>query len=299
MTVENNQISADFPYQSNYIEVNGSKMHYIDEGQGEPMLFLHGIPTSCYLWRNVIPFLSDNVRCIAPDLIGMGKSDKPDIEYTVFDHIKYIEGFIEALDLKNITLVLHAWGSVIGFDYAMRHQENIKGIAFLESHLRPTMQWDMISLPVQEMSAVLDAPDGGYDVIMNSNYYVNKVLPSGVLRTLTEEEMEHYRAPFKEPGSCKPIWQYLQDLPLGGDSGEVDKLIANYSEVLTQSQLPKLMLYAIPGFITTVDTVKWARDSLPNISLVDVGDALHYAQESNPQKIGEELLAWYAESVKG
>ena len=136
---------SDFPFHDNYVEVLGSKIHYIDEGQGDPIVFLHGIPTWSYMWRNIIPSLNKQARCIAPDLIGFGKSDKPDIEYSVFDHIRYIEAFIKALGLKNITFVLHAWGSTIGFDYAVRHQDKIKGLAFLEAHIRAADTVDMVS----------------------------------------------------------------------------------------------------------------------------------------------------------
>lgn len=291
--IEESSISHEFPFESKYVSVLGSRIHYVEDGRGDPVIFLHGIPTSCYLWRNIIPALTSSARCIAPDLIGMGKSDIPNIEYRVFDHINYIEAFIEALNLKNITFVLHGWGSVIGFDIAMRHPERIKGLAFLESHIRPVSNWSMVSLPVQEMAVVLSAPDGGYDVIMNSNYFVNKVLPSGVLRRLTEKEMEYYRAPFLRPGACKPLWQYLQDLPLGDGPKDVEELITNYSKKLHLSNIPKLMMFAVPGFITTISTVEWARDNLPNLTLVDIGDALHYAQETCPVRIGVELKKWY------
>ncbi len=291
--VEQTSISAEFPYESKYVSVFGSKIHYIEEGTGDPILFLHGIPTSSYLWRNIIPALSPFARCIAPDLIGMGKSDSPNIEYRVFDHIRYIEEFINVLGLTNITFVVHGWGSVIGFEIAMRKPELIKGIAFLESHVQSVTDWSMVSLPVQELSVVLSAPDGGYDVIMNSNYFVNKVLPNGVLRRLTEREMEHYRAPFVRTGSCKVLWQYLQDLPLGDGPKDVEELITNYSKKLQQSQIPKLMMYAVPGFITTISTVEWVRDHFPNLTLVDVGDALHFPQETNPVRIGLELKKWY------
>ena len=127
------EISAGFPYKSNYIDVKESRLHYIDEGEGDPILFLHGNPTSSYLWRNIIPHLTVKARCIALDLIGMGKSDKPDIEYRFFDHVKYVEGFIKKIKLKNLTLVMHDWGSALGFHYAMRHERNIKGLAFMEA----------------------------------------------------------------------------------------------------------------------------------------------------------------------
>ena len=137
------QISTEFPFRSNFVEVHGSKIHYIDEGKGEPILFLHGNPTSSYLWRNIIPHLTGNARCIAPDLIGMGKSDKPDIEYRFFDHVKYIEGFIDKMKIKDVTLVIHDWGSGLGFHYAMRNEDKIRGIAFMEAILAPTERWDM------------------------------------------------------------------------------------------------------------------------------------------------------------
>ena len=131
------EISPDFPYESHYIEVTGSKLHYIDTGKGDPILFLHGNPTSSYLWRNIIPYLTPLGRCIALDLIGMGKSDKPDIDYRFFDHVKYVEGFIKAMGLQAITLVLHDWGSALGFHYASRHEANVKGMAFIKTlHLR-------------------------------------------------------------------------------------------------------------------------------------------------------------------
>jgi len=289
---------TDFPYASKYVEVNGSKMHYIEQGNGDPIIFLHGIPTWSYLWRNIIPFLSPYARCIAVDLIGLGKSDKPEIDYTVSDHINYFEGFIEALGLENMTLVMHAWGSVIGLDYAMHHEDKIKALAFMESQIRPSTTKEMVSLPIQELTSIIDMPDGGYDIIMNSNYFINKVLPAGILRKLTNTEIQAYQMPFQTAESCKPLWQYLQDLPLGKGPSKTVDLIANYSKKLEQSQLPKLMLYAVPGFITTIDTVIWAKEHLPNLRQVDIGEALHYAQESNPQLIGEELRDWYTHIIK-
>ena len=135
------QISAAFPFQSHYAEVLGSRMHYVEEGSGDPVLFLHGNPTSSYLWRNVIPHVSPLARCIAPDLIGFGRSDKPDIDYRFFDHARYVDAFIEALGLRNITLVVHDWGSALGFHYARRHESNVRGIAFMEAIVRP-ITWD-------------------------------------------------------------------------------------------------------------------------------------------------------------
>lgn len=278
---------------SKTIGVKGSKMHYLEQGEGDPIVFLHGMPTSSYLWRNIIPALSSNARCIAPDLIGMGDSDKPDIEYRIFDHIEYIDAFIEALDLKNITFVLHGWGSLIGFDYARRHEGNIKGLAFFESHVRPTTDWNMLSLPVQQLASLLTRPGAAYRAIVQQNYLVNKLLPRGVIRPLTPEEMAVYGKPFSTPDTRKPLWQYIQDLPLGSGPDDVVALITKYSEWLQETPIPKLMMYAIPGFITTVATVQWARDHIKNIQLVGLDDVLHFAQESVPELFGEKLREWY------
>lgn len=277
--------------KSHYVEVYGSKMHYLEEGGGNPILFLHGIPTSSYLWRNIISHLSSLGRCIALDLIGMGKSDKPNIEYNIHDHIKYVDKFIETLGLKNITLVMHGWGSVIGLDYAMRHEKNCKGLVFYESYLRPFNKED-ISLPLQEQILALQDQENSYDLIMNSSYFVDKVLPQEMLMPLSDQDMVLYREPFLKEGAGKPLHRYLQELPRGDNNSDVDKIIANYSKKLSKSKLPKLMLYSVPGFITTIATAMWAKEHLPNLEIVDVGEELHYAQETNPVLMRESISAW-------
>jgi haloalkane dehalogenase len=287
-------IAADFPFTGQTVPVKDSFLHYVEQGTGEPVLFLHGVPTWSYLWRNVIPNIAKTHRAIAVDLIGFGRSGKPDISYRVFDHINYIEGFIEALHLRGITLVLHGWGSVIGFALMARHPEWFKRVAFMEAHLRPPSGWETLSLPVQELASLLASPDGGYDVVMKSNYIVNTVLPSGVLRPLTEQEMSFYREPFQEPGSCKPIWQYLQDLPLGDGPADVMALMQDYAEFLQKSAVPKLLIYAIPGYVTTISQIEWSQQYLPNLTTVDIGDGLHYIQENEPEGIANAIVEWLA-----
>lgn len=291
---QSSRISAKFPFESKFVEVNGSKIHYVDEGEGDVMLFLHGIPTSNYLWRNIIPQLSKNVRCIAPDLIGMGKSDKPDIKYSIFDHIKYIEGFIKALKLKNITLVMHGWGSVIGFHYAMEHPENIRALVFYESHVRATVRWDMLSLPVQQFASLFSDEETTYQEVMKNNFFINTALPTGILRDLKDEEFARYREPFETEESRKPLLQYIRELPVGNGPDDVVEMMRDYSEKLKHSNIPKLMFYAVPGFITTIDTVKWAIDNLPNLEVRDLGEALHFVQETNPKLFSDELMDWYS-----
>jgi len=278
---------------SHFISANGSKIHYYDVGTGDPILFLHGIPTSAYLWRNITPVLSSNARCIAPDLIGMGESDKPDIDYRIFDHIAYIDAFIEALKLKNITLVLHGWGSVVGFDYAKRHEKNIKAIAFYESHIQPVTDWNQLSLPVQQLATLLNRPGASYRAVVKQNYFIEKLLPRSVIRALSDDEMQHYRAPFQTPESRKPLWQYVNDLPLGHGPDDVVTLIQGYSDWLQKTKIPKLMLYALPGFMTTIDNVRWAREHFPHIEIASLDHALHLAQESVPEQFSEVLAGWY------
>lgn len=285
------KVSSEFPYNSHFIEIDGSKIHYIEEGFGDPILFLHGIPASSYVWRNIIPHLSSLGRCIAPDLIGMGKSDKPDIEYSIFDHIKYIEKFIQQLNLERITLVMHGWGSVIGFDYAMRNERNCKGLVFYEAYLR-SMNGDDISLPLDEQIHTIEAEENIYDLVMNGSYYIDKFLPLEMMHRLTDYEFEKYREPFLQEGSGKPLQQYLKELPRIDRNSKVVQLIDQYSQKLTRSHLPKLMLYSVPGFITTIATAVWAKEHLPNLEIIDVGEELHYAQESNPDLMGEAISIW-------
>lgn len=287
----NATIPTSFHYPSHYVNVLDSKIHYIEEGNGDPILFLHGIPTYSYIWRNIIPHLTDLGCCIAPDLIGMGKSGKPNIEYTIFDHIKYIEKFIEALKLRNITLVMHGWGSVIGLHYAMNHQQNCKGLVFYEAHLRPFNGNDF-SLPFQEQIMSLQDQNHVSQLLLNGSIFVDKVLPQGMLRQLSEEEMQYYREPFSQPGSGKPLLKYLEEVSQPNLRKKIDDLIKDYSDKLAKSTLPKLMLFSVPGFVTTIATVMWAKENLSNLEMVDVGEALHYAQESNPVLMGEAISVW-------
>ena len=290
MTTE--RISSKQPYPSKYVEIFGSKMHFIEEGEGDPILLLHGIPTSCYVWRNVIPHLATLGRCIAPDLIGLGQSDKPDIEYTVLDHIKYIEKFIETLNLKKVIIVMHGWGSVIGFDYGMRHEKNCKGLVFYEAFLRSKSLDEESSLPFLEQALDLKDPKNKREFLENGEAFIDKIIAPIVMRKLTDEEMNHYRKPFATEGASKPVLQYINELPTLEDETEVDKLITNYTKKLTHSTLPKLMMYSVPGFVTTIATVMWAKENLPNIEIVDIGEELHLAQESNPTLIGEAISVW-------
>jgi len=285
------RISETKAYPSKYVEIDGSRVHYVEAGSGNPILFLHGVPTSSYVWRNIMPHLSTLGRCIAPDLMGFGKSDKPDIDYTMTDHIRYIGKFIQALNLKKITFVMHGSGSIIGFDYAMSHEDNCLGLVFYEAFLRSLNNQEM-SLPLQEQLRNLQDQYDLSDVSQIGSSYVDTLIQQSVMRQLTNTEMEHYREPFLCEGTGKPILQYLKELPTGDGKNAVDKMIAAYTTKLTQSTLPKLMLYSVPGFITTIAAAVWAKEHLPHLEVVEIGEELHLGQETYPEVIGDTISVW-------
>ena len=287
-----NEISAEFPFASKYVEVHGSKMHYIDEGEGDPILFLHGNPTSSYLWRNIIPYLTTHGRCIAPDLIGMGKSDKPNIPYRFFDHYKYVEGFIEKLGLSNITLVIHDWGSGLGFHYAMQDEGNIKGIAFMEAIVRPS-EWSEFPRDFKMGFKLFRTPGIGWLMISVMNMFVKQLLPQAIVRDLSEEEKRYYGAPYPTIASRKPVRQWPLEIPIGGKPADVHQAVVEYNRKLQESDLPKILFHATPGGIIREEMVQWCKDNLKNLSTVDIGKGLHFVQEDNPSVIGEELAKWY------
>ena len=286
-------ISADFPFKSNYIEVHGSRLHYVDDGSGDPILFLHGNPTSSYLWRNIIPHVTSLGRAIAPDLIGMGKSDKPALDYRFVDHAKYIDGFIEKLGLKNITFVIHDWGSALGFYYTMRHPNNVKGLAFMEAILAPLPSWDLFPEMGREMFQGFRTPEVGWDMVVNQNMFVEQVLPMSVARGLTPAEMDHYREPYKEPSSRKPVWRWPNELPIAGEPKDVVETVTAYNQWLQQSDLPKLLFYGTPGVLGSPPMVEWSRQNLKNLKTMDIGAGIHFLQEDHPHLIGLELANWY------
>lgn len=286
------KIASDFPFDSKFMKVKNSRIHYVDIGKGDPIVFLHGVPASNYIWRNVIPYLSRHARCIAPDLIGMGKSGKPEIKYTIFEHIEYINDFIDSLKLKNVTLVLHGLGSIIGLYYALNNKKNIKAIAFYESYMHPVNDLSKLSLPVRHLLSMMQNDEGCYQAIVKNNYFFKKLLPHGTLRNLTKAELEYYTAPFKKEEHRKPLWQYVQCMKKL-HVGELRDLIHSFSDYLKESVVPKLLMYSMPGFLTTMESVQWCRENYPNTEVVDLGDGYHFAQETDPHKFAEELRDWY------
>ncbi|MEM8860368.1 MAG: haloalkane dehalogenase [Chloroflexota bacterium] len=292
----NTTISAEFPFESKYVTVHGSKMHYIEHGEGDPILFLHGNPTSSYLWRNIIPHTTGLGRAIAPDLIGMGKSDKPDLPYRFQDHYRYIKGFIEELGLKNITLVIHDWGSGLGFHYAHEHPENVKGIAFMEAMVRP-LKWSDFPGNFRIAFRLMRTPGVGWLMLSVANGFVKQVLPASIVRKLTPIEKQIYAAPYPTIASRKPVRQWPLEIPIDGTPGDMQKIIYGYNQWLQKTNIPKLLFYAQPGGLIREELVAWCENNLPNIRTIDIGPGLHFIQEDNPHLIGSELAVWIRETV--
>ena len=286
------EISAKFPFQSKYVDVKGSKIHYIDEGEGDPILFIHGNPTSSYLWRNIIPYLQDKGRCIALDHIGMGKSDKPDIDYGFKDSYDYLEAFIEKLDLKNITLVIHDWGGMMGFHYANLHRDNVKAIAFMEASI-DIVRYNTMPTSLKIALTMMRSNFIGGLMVKRANIFINKMLPDLIARKLTDEEMAHYAAPFPTPQSRKPLHRWPQDVPIKGKPAFSVEHVSNYAKWLKETEIPKLCLYVTPGVGVQAEDIKVIQNEFKNTKLVNLGKGEHFIQEDYPHEIGQEIANWY------
>ncbi|MCH8151893.1 MAG: haloalkane dehalogenase [Planctomycetes bacterium] len=289
-------LSAEFPYESKYIEVLGSKMHYIDQGQGDVFLFLHGNPTSSYLWRNVMRYVAPHGRIVAVDNIGFGKSDKPDVDYTFQSHLRYTEAFIDALDLGNIILVVHDWGSALGLYYAARHADNVKGVVFMEPITPPTFPMAGLDAfgPAVDLFRRFRDPVEGKKALIDENLFIEVLLANATItRKMTEEEMDVYRAPFLEPESRYPIYMWPNELPVGGTPARNVRVVERIGEWLRTSETPKLLQYASPGAIMPPQAAEWAARNFRNIETQFVGYGRHYIQEDNPEAIGRGIVDWY------
>jgi haloalkane dehalogenase len=290
-------VSAEFPFESKYAEVLGSKMHYVDEGTGPTFLLLHGNPTSVYLWRNIIPHLKKHGRVVAVDLIGMGKSDKPDIDYRYATHRRYLEGFIDKLNLTDITLVIHDWGSGLGFAYAAKHESNVRGIAFMEAMTRPLKWADLPFMERDMMNKVRDKRDG-YKMIVIDNFFIDSVMQLMTGRDLTDEEMAYYRAPYHTKASRKPVRVWPQEVPFDGKPAASFRVIDGYARWIETTELPKLLLWAKPGVLIKEADVTKIEARMKNLTTVYIGPGRHFVQESQPTKIAKAIASWFVAKVK-
>ncbi len=287
-------IPATTRYTKKTVEVHGAKMAVIDEGSGDPIVFLHGNPTSSYLWRNVMPHLEGRGRLIAPDLIGMGDSQKlpdsgPD-RYTFVEHRRYLDGLLEQLGVNaNVTLVIHDWGSALGFDWANRHRDAMKGIAYMEGIVKP-VTWDAWPENARGIFQAFRSP-AGEDVVLEKNVFVERVLPSAILRDMDDEAMAEYIRPFANPGEDRrPTLTWPRQIPIDGEPAEVVEIVSAYGAWLKESPLPKLFINAEPGSILTGPQREFCR-SWPNQEEVTVAGA-HFVQEDSPDEIGQAVADW-------
>jgi haloalkane dehalogenase len=284
------------PIESRYVDVQGSTMHYLEEGEGDPILLLHGNPTSSFIWRNIIPELSTLGRCIAPDLIGMGRSQKPRIDYRFFDHAKYLEEFVHALKLRNITIVGHDWGGALGFYYAMHHERNIRAVAFFETILKP-LSWTDFPSGAKLAFKLFRLPGIGQLMIQGLNLFVKRVLPMGVVVPLEPAVLAEYERPFRTYSSRKPLWKMPNDVPIDGRPADVAGAAERWAVWLGRSETPKLLLHATPGALVRTADVSWARANIRNLEVVDVGAGIHYLQEDQPVGVTQALMKWLQTEV--
>ncbi|HKW34515.1 MAG TPA: haloalkane dehalogenase [Candidatus Acidoferrum sp.] len=289
-------ISATFPYEKQRRRVLGNEMAYVDVGQGDPIVLLHGNPTSSYLWRNVLPHLQPLGRCIAPDLIGMGDSDKlPNSgpgSYRFVEHRRHLDALLEALGVRErVTLVIHDWGSALGFDWANRHRQAVKGIAFMEAIVRP-QGWD--HWDVMNMRPFLEAlrSEAGEKMVLEENFFIEKILPGAILRTFTAEELAQYRRPFTEPGEGRrPTLTFPREIPIDGQPADVNAIVNAYAEWLATSDVPKLFIKAEPGALlgggANLETVRaWPAQTEVTVK------GVHFVQEDSPDEIGRAIADW-------
>ncbi len=276
-----------------YVQVLGSRMAYTEAGEGSPVLFQHGNPTSSYLWRNVIPHVSSHAHCIAPDLIGMGASDKPEIAYRVEDQARYFDALLEALDVKDVVLVLHDWGSALGLDWARRHQDRVRGIVLME-FIWPIPTWLDVAPKGAEAFRVFRS-DAGRKLLIEENRFVEQVLPGGVMRTLTDEDMEAYRQPFLDPATREPLYQFPNGLPIAGAPADTWAMAEAYQSWLFDTEIPKLLFWADPGSLISPARAAFLASRLKSCSTVPLGPGRHYVQEDHADLIGIEIARWLAD----
>ena len=279
------------------ISIDGKEIAYHQQGSGEPIVFLHGNPTSSYLWRNITPYLHDQASCISMDLIGMGDSDKldnPDTNsYRFEEHFYYVEKAIKALtNNEKITLVVHDWGSALGFHWSYKHPELIKGIAYMEAIVKE-MTWDDWDKNAKSIFQGFRS-DAREHLVLEKNYFIEKVHPGSIIRTLDADEMNEYRRPFLSSGeNRRPTLSWPHEIPIEGEPGNVCQIVNEYAQWMKTNNIPKLFINAEPGAITTGKIRDFCR-SWKNQTEVTV-KGIHFIQEDSPDEIGKALSKWYKE----
>ena len=282
------------PLDKQYAAVNGKQMAYHESGVGPTLLFLHGNPTSSYLWRNIVRALAGAYRCVAPDLVGMGDSEPTGDEgpeaYRFVDHREYLDGVLERIGIGDeVTLVVHDWGSALGFDWANRHRDLVAGIGYMEAIVMP-LTWEQWPDPARPIFQALRSP-AGEEMVLEKNVFVERVLPGSVLRGLTDAEMAEYRRPFAEGGERRrPTLTWPREIPIDGEPDDVVEIVRSYADWLSAADLPKLFVNADPGAILTGDQREFCR-SWPNQTEVTVRGN-HFLQEDSPVEIASAVADW-------
>ncbi|KAK3690970.1 hypothetical protein LTR37_018923 [Vermiconidia calcicola] len=302
------QVNSDILFHLHRLHVDdGVEMAYVDtdpqQTHEKTVVFLHGNPTSSYLWRNIIPHVQPHARCIAPDLIGMGASSKPPyFDGRFHSHARYLETFLSHVNNNRaggIDLVLHDWGSALGLDWARRHEEEVAGLVLMEFiHPWPTWEDFAASGPARELFQLFRTPGGeGRKLLIEENAFIESVLPGGVIRPLTEAEMQHYRAPFLHPKHREPLYRFPNELPIAGQPEDVDAAVEAYHEWLLNSELRKLFFWASPGALIRQEDAAFYETKLKRCRSVFVGEGSHYLQEDHPDLIGREIGSWLTLNV--
>jgi haloalkane dehalogenase len=285
------------PHPSKRVKVLDSEMSYVDVGEGDPIVFLHGNPTFSYLWRNIIPHVSDLGRCLAPDLIGMGQSGKsPTYSYRFVDHARYLDAWFDTMNLSNAILVIHDWGSALGFHRASRYPDQIAAIAYMEAIVRP-FGWSDFGESAGIFRALRSSE--GEHLILDQNFFIEKVLPGGIIRSLSEEEMASYRAPYAEREARLPTLIWPRQASVDGQPEDVTSIVQSYSGWLSRSELPKLFIAGDPGAVITPGSAnRRFCETLKNQQEVTV-KGRHFVQEDSPDEIGAALRSFVIERRSG
>jgi haloalkane dehalogenase len=294
MTEKSQQMIAATRHE---IPVLDSTMSYVEAGtQGPTVLLLHGNPTSSYIWRNIIPRIAPIARCIAPDLIGYGKSGKPDIAYRFADQVRYLHAFIAALGLDRLVILAQDWGTALAFHHASRLPQSMLGLAFME-FIRPFADWDSFHQRPQarELFKAFRTPGQGEKLILDDNIFIERILPGSVLRQMAPEEMEAYRQPFPTPASRRPILSLPRDLPIADEPVDVFAISTTDHAALRASTYPKLLFSGDPGALISPEQAREFAADLTNCRLIELGPGAHYLQEDHPEAIGDAVHDWLIE----
>jgi haloalkane dehalogenase len=275
------------------INVLDSAMAYREAGspQSPTMVFLHGNPTSSYIWRNILPIVAPVAHCIAPDLIGFGQSGKPDIEYRFEDHVRYLDAFLKQIEIKSAYVVAQDSGSALAFHLAARRPEFMLGLAFME-FIRPMPTWDDFHPDQIETFKKFRTPGIGEEMILEKNLFVEGVLPAATARNLTENEMTVYRMPFPTPESRRPVWRFPNELPIAGEPASVYATVEAAHKALQSSDYPKLLFAGNPGALISPVFARAFAQGLKHCRVVELSSGLHYLQEDHPDVIGAEIRQW-------